>query len=78
MTPGPVEEAGKVAGTFMDIMRAQPLSLALVIMNLALLAFFWVILDRVDSHGRQRDAQLLADQKEIRELLSKCIVPDSK
>lgn len=75
MTPGPVEEVGKATGLFMQIMKDQPLSLALVIMNLALLGLFYVIMDRV-SHTREREInQLHQEQKEVRELLAKCVVP---
>ena len=75
MNPGPAEEVGKAAGSFMDIMRQQPLSLALVVMNLALLGIFYVILVRV-SDTRTREFQLLqTEQKEVRELLARCVVP---
>jgi hypothetical protein len=75
VNPGPVEEVGKVAGGFMDAMKGQPLSLALVIMNLALLGlFFWI--GKTVAATREREIGLLyADQKEIRELLSRCVVP---
>ena len=35
MNAGITEEVGKQVGGFMDIMRSQPLSLALVVMNVA-------------------------------------------
>jgi hypothetical protein len=72
---GPIEQAGKAVGGFMDVMRQQPLSLALVVMNLALLVIFYIILIRVnDTHKLQFERQQ-AEQKEVRELLSKCVVP---
>lgn len=75
MNPGPVEEAGKAVGSFMDIMRAQPLSLALVIMNIALLIFFYLIIDRVGKQREREITQLHQEQKEVRDLLAKCVVP---
>ena len=41
MTPGITEEVGRQVGGFMDIMRSQPLSLALVVMNVLLVAFLF-------------------------------------
>jgi hypothetical protein len=78
MNPGPLEEAGKVAGGFVDAMRGQPLALALVVMNIALLGlFFWI--GRTVAATREREINLLyTDQKEIRELLSRCVVPPHK
>ena len=35
------QEVGETARSFMDIMRGQPLALALAIMNIALLALFY-------------------------------------
>lgn len=75
MNPGPVEEVGKVATGFIESMKSQPLALALVFMNIALLALFWYI-GKLVAQTREREVGLLyADQKEIRELLSKCVVP---
>lgn len=78
MNPGPVEEVGKVAGGFMEAMKSQPLALALVVMNLSLLAlFFWI--GKTVAATREREIGLLyTDQKEIRELLSRCVVPEKK
>lgn len=79
MNPGgPAEEAGKVASGFMAIMKDQPLSLALAVMNIALLVFFWLIMNKV-TETREREVKLLYDEhKEVRELLAKCVVPGSR
>jgi hypothetical protein len=75
MNPGPVEEVGKAAGSFIDALKREPLSLALVVMNLSLLGFFWLILSAVAAQ-REREVKLLyEDKKEVRELIAKCIVP---
>jgi hypothetical protein len=75
MNPGAVEEVGKATGAFMTIMKDQPLSLALAVMNVALLLLFWIILDKIDE-SRTSQLRLMYDEhKEVRELLAKCVVP---
>jgi len=78
MNPGPVEEVGKVAVGFMDSMKSQPLALALVVMNMALLVLFWLVFNEVSSHSREREKALFTEQKEVRALLAKCVVPEAK
>lgn len=73
---GAVEEGAKVAGGFIDALKREPLSLALVVMNLAMLLFFYFLLTTVAGQ-REREINLLyADKKEVRELLARCVVPD--
>jgi hypothetical protein len=75
MNPGAAEEAGKATGTFLDIMRQQPLSLALVVMNLALLVLIYFSLSR-QADVRSHDLDLMnAQAKEVQTLLSQCVVP---
>jgi len=72
---GALEGSVQVATGFMDTMKKEPLSLALVVMNLALLLFFFFILSSV-SQQREREINLLySDKKEARELLARCVVP---
>lgn len=68
MNPGPVEEAGKVAGGFIDAMKTQPLALALCIMNLGLMFLFYVI---ANTAGHRFDV-ILEQQKEVQKLLYNC------
>jgi branched-subunit amino acid ABC-type transport system permease component len=68
MNPGPLDEAGKAASGFMDAMKTQPLSLALVVMNIALLALFYVIIR--SAEGRQ--IRIVEQQKQLVELLAQC------
>ena len=72
---GVVEEGAKLAGGFMDSLKREPLSLALVVMNLCLLLFFYVILIRVAEQRKEEIGLLYADKKDVRELLAKCVVP---
>jgi hypothetical protein len=75
MNPGALEEGARAAGTFMTIMKEQPLSLALSIMNLALIGLiWWFTTKQIDV--RNHDLELyFAHQKETSLLLSRCIVP---
>jgi hypothetical protein len=75
MNPGPVEEVGKVAGGVIDAMKSQPLALALVIMNCALLGLFFYVTSTIAKQREREVALMYADQKEIRELVSRCMVP---
>ncbi len=73
MNPGPVEEAGKAAGTFMAIMKDQPLSLALVIMNLCLLALFYYIASTISERRANEFEKVMAQQDKINTLLYNCV-----
>lgn len=75
---GAVEEGAKLATGFMSSLKDQPLSLALVAMNLCLLLFFYVILNRVADQRKDEINALYQDKKEVRELLAKCVVPDRR
>jgi hypothetical protein len=68
-------EAAKAANTFMDSLREQPLSLALVVMNFALLGFVYMQSNQFNSQ-RADNVKLFTDvQREVQKLLSECIVP---
>jgi hypothetical protein len=78
MNPGALEEGARAAGTFMTIMKEQPLSLALSIMNLALIGLIWWFTTK-QIEVRNHDLELyFAHQKETALLLSRCIVPIPK
>lgn len=68
------ELADKSIGGFFDVMRSQPLSLALVVMNLALLGMLWSISSKSDTQLQM----IFNHQDKVQTLLSKCIIPDSK
>jgi len=74
---GAVEETAKLAGGFMDALKREPLSLALVVMNLAMLAFFYFLLTTVAAQREREIGLLYTDKKEVRELLARCVVPGS-
>lgn len=73
MNPGPIEAGERVASGFMAIMKDQPLSLALVIMNLVLLLLFFYIA-KVATENRRSEFQILQEnQKEVNKLLFNCV-----
>ena len=72
------EEAGKAAGSFIEALKKEPLSLALVVMNICLLVFFYVLLTTVSKQREREIGLLYTDKKEVRELLAKCVVPDRR
>jgi hypothetical protein len=78
MNPGPLEEAGKAAGSVIDAMKTQPLALALVIMNCALLGLFFFVTSTVAKQREREITMLYAEHKEVRELLSRCTAPAHK
>jgi hypothetical protein len=70
---GPTEQAGKVVGAVIDSLKTQPIALALVVMNCALLALFYVFLTKIYER-RDADMQLLYKQNEkVQEMLFNCI-----
>lgn len=70
----PLEGGAQLAGSVVDSLKSQPLSLALVVMNVALLVFFYFILSTVSGQREREINQLHQEQKEVRELLAKCAV----
>lgn len=70
-----VGEVGKAAGGLVDALKTQPLVLALVVMNFALIGFVYYQNASFTSQ-RQENVRLFLDvQKEVQKLLSQCIVP---
>ena len=68
-------EAAKAANTFVQSLKEQPLSLALVVMNFALLGFVYMQSNQFNSQ-RADNVKLFTDvQREVQKLLSECIVP---
>jgi hypothetical protein len=75
VNPGPIEETGKAVHSFMDIMRTQPLALALVVMNFGLIGFTYYQASTFTTQRRENVALFVDIQKEVQKLLSQCIVP---
>ena len=69
---GPIEEGAKAATSFIDALKAQPLSLALVVMNIGLLGFLYY--SGVAAH-QEREAEmklLYENRSEMARLLYQC------
>lgn len=73
MNPGVTEEVSKQVGGFMDIMRSQPLSLALVIMNFLIVAYlFYAGAQQLEQ--RAAAMQMIVDwSKETDKILGSCV-----
>jgi hypothetical protein len=71
MDPG----IGKAAGGFMEVMKSQPLSLALVVMNFALIGFVYFQSTQFNSQRVDNIKLFIQVQSEVQKLLSQCIIP---
>jgi hypothetical protein len=73
MNPGAAEEFGKATGGFIDSMKAQPLALALVVMNFALLGFMFWNTHELNAQ-RERATKMFVDANtETEKLLANCV-----
>src|SRR4029077_5290759 len=70
-----IHATGKAAVGFVDALKTQPLALALVVMNFALIAFVYYQSSQFNSQ-RADNVKLFTDvQREVQKLLAECIVP---
>lgn len=72
MNPGAVEEVGKATGLFVQVMKDQPLSLALVLMNVLLLGLFFYVAHIATGNRAKEFEMILQSQKEVQQLLYNC------
>ncbi len=73
MNPGVGEEVGKASGIFMGIMKDQPLSLALVVMNVLLLAIFFYVIQTATKTRHEEMDRIFTAQAETNKLLFNCV-----
>lgn len=76
MNPGISEEAGQTARSVIEALKAQPAVLALTLAQVAMLIFLFYALSKAAGF---RDSLLKVQfdyQREVSQLLSKCVVPD--
>jgi hypothetical protein len=72
------EGASKVATGVLDVMRAQPLVLGLLLVIFALIGFLYLQESQFNSM-RAENVKLFVDvQRETQKILSQCIVPPPK
>lgn len=73
-----LEEGGRAARTFMEAMKEQPLSLALVVMNFALIGFLYYT-GVVAHEDRQTEMKMLYENRsEMAKLLYQCTPPSDR
>jgi hypothetical protein len=73
---GPAEQGAKVVGAVIDSLKTQPIALALVVMNCALLALFYVFLTKIYER-RDADMKLLYEQNQkVQQMLFECVPHD--
>ena len=76
MNPGgPAEEAGKVAGGFIEALRGQPAVLALTVANFALLVFIFYALNSAAKYREGLMEQVFENSKRIHDLMQSRSVP---
>jgi hypothetical protein len=75
MNPGPLDEAGKAVGGFMDAMKSQPVMLGLVVMNLAMVIMLYVVIRYAQDQRRTEFEMIYKSQSEVAQLLARCVVP---
>lgn len=66
-----------LADTFMKVMNDQPLSLALCVMNLILLAFLFRIMGVFAKHRTDTMTQIVTWQKELQVIMSNAVSKES-
>jgi membrane-anchored glycerophosphoryl diester phosphodiesterase (GDPDase) len=72
---GVTEEAGKAVGGILDVMKAQPLVLGLLLVIFSLIGFVYLQSSQFNT-ARAENVKLFVDvQKEVQKLLSQCIIP---
>ncbi len=73
---GLTEEAGRAVGGFMVALRHQPLSLALVIMNISLLVLVAWNANEQSTNRRQVAEMIVKQFSETAKLLARCVDAD--
>jgi len=67
----------QVAKSFIEAMKDQPLSLALVLMNLGLLGYLYYTSQQAATERHKEMELLYENRREVGELLFKCSPPPS-
>jgi hypothetical protein len=68
-------EAGETARSFVDAMKDQPLSLALVVMNLALMGYLYYAAAANNALRKDEQTLLYQNRREVSVLLARCTWP---
>ena len=78
MPNGPVHEAGETARSTLAIFREQPFTLAMVLMNFAMLGFLYFYSVHVEDERKEGLRLLYDNRKFMGDLLFKCQPPPVK
>jgi len=71
-----IEETGKTTRSFFDALKDQPLSLALVVMNFALVAYLFYSGSSITEQRNETTRMIVAWQKETDTLMANCVSKD--
>lgn len=71
---GAIEEGAKAAGGVVDALKSQPLTLALVIMNVTLLGFLYFYHSGINEERKREQELLYQNRREVGELLARCTI----
>ena len=71
-----VHEAGEAARSFVDSLKGQPLSLALVVMNLALVGYIYYESIVLNAERKSELELLYQNRREVAILLARCHWPE--
>jgi membrane-anchored glycerophosphoryl diester phosphodiesterase (GDPDase) len=72
---GIAEETGKVAAGILDVMKASPLVLGLLLVIFALIGFVYLQSSQFNTARAENVKLFVQVQSEVQKLLSQCIVP---
>lgn len=78
MNPGVAEEVGGTARSFIDALKGNPATLALVVANVSMLVFMFYALSKGAEFRDSMIKNQFEYQHKVSELLAKCIVPEPK
>jgi hypothetical protein len=73
MNPGPVEEVSKQVGNFFHVLKEQPLSLALVIMNFLLVAYLFYSGSQMLKQRAETTKMIVSWQEKTDMLMASCV-----
>ena len=72
MNPGLPEEGAKVANSIVEGLKSQPVTLALIVMNVLFLAFVVWVLHEISTTNKTREEQSTQLIRELQESLRVC------
>jgi hypothetical protein len=70
-----VPGAGEAVTGFLDAMKTQPLALALVVMNFALIGFTYYQSSLFNAQRSDNIKLFIQVQTEVQKLLAQCVIP---